>query len=197
MKLIVFAGVAATTLLALAACTTPVNSPTPLASSGPSSPTSSKLTAPQVPNPLDASKFEQDPCTVLSQAQASQVANLTTSSKADGNVAPICSWADNDHNTVAFGFVPGNGGLSTVYKNQDNKSGYFKVAPDVAGYPAAFFGSHDDRNDGGCQVAVGVSNDEVITISADFRNSSPYYSDPCSMAVKAAEAAMATLKGGT
>jgi hypothetical protein len=196
VKLIVIAGVAVTTLLALAACTTPVSSQTPLASSGPSSPTTSKLTAPQVSNPLDVSKFEQDPCKVLSLAQASQVANLATSSKADGNVAPICSWADSNHNTVAFGFVPGNGGLSTVYKNQDNKSGYFKVAPDVAGYPAAFFGSNDDRNRGGCQVAVGVSNDEVITISTDFRNSSPYYSDPCPVVLKAAEAAMATLKGG-
>jgi hypothetical protein len=196
MKLIVIAGVAATTLLALAACTTPVNSPTPLASSGPSSPTSSKLTAPQVPNPLDVSKFEQDPCSVLSQAQASQVANLTTSSKADGTVAPICSWADDDHNTVAFGFVPGNGGLTTSYKNQDNKSGYFAVAPDIGGYPAAFLGPVDDRDDGDCQVAVGVTNDEVITVNASFRDSSPYYSDPCSLAVKAAEAAMATLKGG-
>jgi hypothetical protein len=196
VKLIVSAGVAATALLALAACTTPVNSPTPLASSGPSSPTSSKLTAPQVPNPLDASKFEQDPCNVLSQAQASQVANLTTSSKADGNVAPICTWMDGDHNRITIGFVPGNGGLTTSYKNQDNKSGYFAVAPDIGGYPAAFLGPVDDRNDGGCLVAVGVTNDEVITVSADFRNSSPYYSDPCAMAVKAAEAAMATLKGG-
>ena len=133
---------------------------------------------------------------MLSQAQASQVANLTTSSKADGTIAPICTWVDGDHNRVTFGFVPGNGGLSTVYKNQDNQSGYFNVAHDVAGFPAAFFGPADNRNNGGCQVAVGVTNDEVITVSATFRNSSPRYSDPCPVVVKAAEAAMATLKGG-
>ncbi|MDT7729652.1 MAG: hypothetical protein QOI21_6228 [Actinomycetota bacterium] len=195
MKLIVIAGVAASALLALAACSTPVSSQTPLPSSGPSSPTSSKLTAPQVPNPLDVSKFEQDPCSVLSQTQASQVANLTTSRKTDGNVAPICVWSDSDQNRVTFGFVPGDG-LSSVYKSQDSQSGYFQVAPEVAGYPAVFSGPHDDRNDGRCQIGVGVRDNEVITISATFRNPSPYYADPCSLAVKAAEAAVTTLKGG-
>jgi hypothetical protein len=196
VKQVVIAGLVATTLLALVACSTPVSSQTPLASSGPSTPTSSKLTAPQVPNPLNVSKFEQDPCNVLSQAQAVQIANLTTSRKTDGNVAPICVWTDSDHNRVTFGFIPGNGGLTTSYKSQDSKSGYFAVAPDVAGYPAVYAASHDDRNDGGCLVAVGVSNDEVITVSASFRKPAPYYSDPCALVVKAAEAAMATLKGG-
>lgn len=196
MKRVVSAGLVTTALLALAACSTPANNQTPSASSGPSSPASSKLTAPPVPSPLDASKFEQDPCTVLSQDQATHVANLTTRNKSDGNVAPICTWMDSDHNRVTLGFVPGNGGLATVYKNQDNESGYFKVAPDVMGYPAAFFGPHDDRNQGACQVATGVSNDNVITISADFQNSSSYYSDPCSVVIKAAEAAVTTMKGG-
>jgi hypothetical protein len=183
-------------LLALAACSTPVDDQTPLASSGPSASTSNWLSAPRVPKPLDVSKFDQEPCKLLSQAQASQVANLTASTKSAGNVAPICSWADSDHNTIAFGFVPGNGGLTTVYKNQTNKSGYFEVAPEIVGYPAAFFSPLDNRHDGSCQVGVGVTNDNVITVSADFRNSSPHYSDPCSVTVKAAEAAMTTLKGG-
>ncbi|MEC3978186.1 DUF3558 domain-containing protein [Amycolatopsis sp. H20-H5] len=191
-------GIAATALLTLAACSTPVDNQTPSASSGPSTsaPASGKLAAPQVANPLDASKFEQDPCAVLSQAQASQVANLITSRKATGDVAPICTWSDTDHNTVAFGFIPGNGGLSTSYKSQDSKSGYFAVAPDVVGYPAVYGAPYDDRGDGGCQVAVGVSNDEVITVGVTFRKPSPYYSDPCSLAVKAAEAAVTTIKSG-
>ena len=92
--------------------------------------------------------------------------------------------------------MPGNGGLATVYKNQDNKSGYFKVAPDVGGLPAAFFGPYDDRNDGGCQAAVGVKNDEVFTVGVTLRKSSPSYSDPCAVAVKAAEAVVSTLKAG-
>jgi hypothetical protein len=145
---------------------------------------------------LDTSKFEQDPCAVLTQAQASQVANLASSRKDDGNVAPICTWTDANHNSVAIGFVPGNGGLATVYKNQDNKSGYFKVAPDVGGYPAALFGAADLRSSGGCQMGVGVRNDEVFTVNVSLRPSSPSYSDPCAVTVKAAEAVVSTLKGG-
>ncbi|MEU0531276.1 DUF3558 domain-containing protein [Amycolatopsis tolypomycina] len=192
------AAVAAVAALGVvSACSTPVAKQTPMASSSSAStPAGTSLTAPPVPSPLDTSKFEQDPCSVLSQSQAVQVANLTSTRKSDGNVAPICTWTDSDHNSVAIGFVPASGGLATVYKSQDNKSGYFKVAPDVGGLPAAFFGPYDDRNDGGCQVAVGVKTDEVFTVGVTFRKSSPNYGDPCAVTVKAAEAVVSTLKGG-
>ncbi|MDT8911443.1 DUF3558 domain-containing protein [Amycolatopsis sp. PS_44_ISF1] len=197
MKRSLMAGTAAVTALVLAACSPQSHDETPMASAGPSISTGNKLVAPRVPNALNVSKFEQDPCTVLSPAQAGEIANWTTSSKADGNAAPICTWADKDHNTVTIGFVPGNGGLTTSYKNQDSKYGYFAVAPDVEGYPAVYSAAHDDRGEGGCLVAVGVSDDEVFTTSVSFRkNLSPHYSDPCPVASRTAEAAMVTIKGG-
>ncbi|WP_245614503.1 DUF3558 domain-containing protein [Actinokineospora inagensis] len=162
----------------------------------PSTSAEMSLTAPPVPNPLDTAKFEQNPCAVLSQAQAAQVANLTANRQINGNVAPMCIWTDADSNSVAIGFVPANGGLATVYKGQDNKSGYFEVSPNVGGYPAAFFGSADFRNSGGCQIAVGVHDDEVFTVNIDLQKSSPSYQDPCAISTKAAEAAVSTLKGG-
>jgi hypothetical protein len=188
--------VAAVSVLGVvSACSTPVSQQTPIATSGPSTPAGTSLIAPPVPNPLDTAKFEQDPCAALTQAQASQVANLTANRKTEGNVAPICVWTDADHNRVTIGFVPGSG-LSAVYKSQDSQSGYFKVAPDVGGYPAVFSGSHDDRNEGGCQMGVGVRNDEVFTVNVSLRPSSPSYSDPCTITAKAAEAVVSTLKGG-
>ena len=197
MKRSAVAGTAAMALLTLTACSTRAHDQTPMASSGPTTSTGTKLIAPKVPNPLNVSEFEQDPCAVLSPAQANQVAGWTTSSKADGNVAPICTWMDSDHNRLTIGFIPGNGGLTTSYKNQDNKYGYFAVAPAIGGYPAVYSGPADDRNDGGCLVAVGVSDDEVYTTSVSFRkNLSPHYPDPCPIAVQTAEAAMTTLKGG-
>lgn len=181
----------------MSACSTPVAQQTPIASSSaPSTTAGTSLTAPPVPSPLDTAKFEQDPCAALTQAQASQVANLTASRKTEGNVAPICVWTDADHNRVTVGFVPGNGGLATVYKSQDDKSGYFKVAPNVGEYPAAFFGASDLRNTGGCQIAVGVKNDEVFTVNVTFQQSSSNYSDPCAVSAKAAEAVVSTLKAG-
>ena len=197
MRRPIMAVVAVAALGVVSACSTPVAQQTPIASSSTAStPAGTSLTAPPVPSPLDTAKFEQDPCAALTQAQASQVANLTSNRKTEGNVAPLCVWTDADHNRVTIGFVPGNGGLATIYKDQDSKSGYFKVAPDIGGYPAVFSAPHDDRNDGGCQVGVGVKNDEVFTVGVTFRKSSPNYGDPCAVTVKAAEAVVTTLKGG-
>ena len=130
MKRSTVVGLAVTVLFALTGCSNPAPVQTPSISASESTTANAgKLIVPRVTNPLDLSKFEQNPCNVLTPAQASQVANLTTSSKFDGNVAPLCSWSDTDHNRVTFGFVPGNGGLTTSYKNQDNKAGTSQWLP--------------------------------------------------------------------
>jgi hypothetical protein len=149
-----------------------------------------------VSHPLDAAKFEQNPCDVINQAQAGQIANLTKTRMIADTAGPICRWSDDNYNSVAFSFVHGNG-LSDVYQYQDSQSGYFKVAPDVSGYPAVFSATTDDRLKGGCQMGVGIRNDEVMTVLSSFVASSPYYGDPCSLTQKAAEAAIATLKGAS
>jgi hypothetical protein len=156
---------------------------------------SGKLTAPQVTNPLDVSKFEQNPCGVLTAAQAGQLANLTKTSGSSGGVSPICTWKDDSYNDIGFSFVRG-GGLNDAYAYQDSQSGYFKVAPAVSGYPAVFSGTSDDRTTGGCQLIVGVRNDEEMQVNVSFVASSPHYKDPCAVTQQAAEAAIATLKGG-
>jgi hypothetical protein len=184
----------------LAACSTSTTgNASPSSSPSTASPSSStsvgKSAAPPVTNPLDVVKFEQNPCTVLTTEQATQVASLTTTSGNSGGATPICSWRDENHNSIAFSFVRG-GGLSDAYAYQDSESGYFKVAPDVSGYPAIFSGTSDDRTTGGCQLIIGVRNDEEMTVYSTLRPSSPNYSDPCSLTQKAAQAAIATLKGG-
>ena len=195
---------AAGALLALtvaSSCSTTVAQQTPIASS-PSAPSETgsapgtSSAAPQVRNPLDTAKFDQQPCTALTQAQATQIANLISGQQSAGNVAPVCTWTDADHNRVTVGFLPGNGGLATVYKTRDSASGYFEVAPDVAGYPAVFSATSDLRKDGGCQVVVGVRDDEAFTANVGLLQSSPNYSDPCSLAAKTAEAVVTTLKAG-
>lgn len=187
--------------LSLAACSSSTTgnatpSPSTSASSPSTGASSGTLTAPQVANPLDVSKFEQNPCGLLTAAQAAQVAQLTKTDGGTGGSSPICGWADDSYNSISFGFVRG-GGLSDVYRTQDSQSGYFKVAPDVAGYPAVFSGTTDDRSKGGCQLGIGVSNSEVLTVDSSFTTSSPHYGDPCSVTQQAAEVAIATLKGGS
>jgi hypothetical protein len=76
---------------------------------------------------------------------------------------PICGWRDESRNSIAFSFIRG-GGLSDAYGYQDSQSGYFKGAPDVSEYPAVFSGTSDDRTMGGCQMIIGVRNDEEMTV---------------------------------
>jgi hypothetical protein len=188
--------------LSLTACSgsTPGNAnPAPTTSpTGPSSgPSSSGSAVPQVATPLDVTKFEQSPCGVLTSTQAAQIANLTTSKLGDGATSlPICTWSDDNHNAVDFGFVHGDG-LASAYQYQNSQSGYFQIAPDILGYPAVFTGPSDSRGKGICTMYVGVRNDEVMTVDSTFRTTSPSYADPCSATQKAAEAAMTTVKGGS
>jgi hypothetical protein len=149
-----------------------------------------------VPNPLDATKFEQNPCALLSQAQARQVANLAKTRVISDPAGPICHWSDDADNSVAVSLVRGNG-LRDVYQSRDSEHGYFVPVPNLSGYPAVFSSLSDGRSKGICTMGVGVRNDEVMTVDSSFVASSPYYSDPCSLTQKAAEAAVATLKGSS
>lgn len=183
----------------LAACSNSTGgnaTPSPTAAGPVTETGKTRLTAPPVSNPLNVSKYEPNPCTVLTAAQASQVAGLTKTGENFGGKFPICQWKDDNYNRIGFTFTIG-GGLSDTYSNQDDDSGYFKVAPDVSGYPAVFAGITDDRSKGGCQLVVGVSETVQLVVNSSFDKSSPLYGDPCSVTQKAAEAAIVTLKGGS
>jgi hypothetical protein len=183
-------------LLALAACSSPNGGkPAPASSNQPASSSNAASDVPKVTNPLDVAKYEQDPCSVLTQAQAAQAFNAVRSRKIAGNVAPVCTWNDSENSSLAIGLLPGQGGLATVYQNRSS-TGYFEPAPSIDGYPAVFTNVLDNRSDGGCQVAVGVRDNEAFTSSVILFKQSPSYGDPCSVALKAAGAALATIKAG-
>ncbi|GAB3380077.1 DUF3558 domain-containing protein [Amycolatopsis echigonensis] len=196
MKPFALAATGGLVLLAVTACSTP-GTPVPATPESSSAPTSTSRSVPKVSNPLDATKYEQNPCALLSQSQATEVINAVRNRQSQGLVAPICSWYDADNNRVGLGLLPGQGGLAGAYTNSDSESGYFEAAPDVNGYPAVFAGTTDDRKRGGCQIAVGIKDDETFTSSVALRSASPLYNDPCSLAVKTAAAAITTIKAGT
>lgn len=149
---------------------------------------------PQVTEPLEVARYEQNPCALL--PQAAEVFHAVRSRKIAGNVAPVCTWNDSANSSLAIGLLPGQGGLATVYQNRSS-TGYFEPAPSIDGYPAVFTNALDNRADGGCQIAVGVRADEAFTNSVILFKQSPSYDDPCAVAVKAAKAVVATLKTGS
>ena len=194
-NLIVLASAAGLLLLSATACST---TPTP-GTPGPApsaAPTSTSPSVPKVANPLDVAKYEQNPCALLSAAQATDLIKSVRNGQGKGLVAPICTWYDANGSSIGVGMVPGQGGLAGAYTNSDSQSGYFEAAPDVNGYPAVFAGTTDDRKRGGCQVAVGVKDDELFTTDVMLDKTSPDYSNPCPLAAKAAAAAITTIKAG-
>lgn len=195
-KIITRAAATGLLLIAGTACSSTPGTPNPASSSARSSPTNSAPNAPQVTNPLDVGKYEQDPCAVLTKAQATEVFQAVRNRTSSGNFAPRCTWYDSKDNSISISFLPGQGGLSTSYKNGGGSGGYFEAAPDVSDYPAVYSAVLDDRKSGGCQIGVGVKNDEIFTLSAILDKNSPSYSDPCSLVRKVAEAAVTTIKAG-
>ncbi|WP_370945347.1 DUF3558 domain-containing protein [Amycolatopsis sp. cg5] len=139
-------GVVITAGLLLAGCsgTIPGNAQTTPPTASPS--TSSGLSVPPVANPLDTTKFEQNPCDVLTKEQARELANLTTTKlDAEAPGGAICSWVDENHNDINFS-LNRTGGLETLYRNhRSDDPGYFEPVPSVAGYPAVFADIQDGR----------------------------------------------------
>ncbi|UKD54000.1 DUF3558 domain-containing protein [Amycolatopsis sp. FU40] len=196
MKTTVYAAAGALLLLTATACSSNPGTPTPATSESSAAPSSTASNVPRVTSPLDATKYEQNPCALLSQAQATQLINSVRNRQAAGAVAPICSWYDADGNSVGLGLLPHQGGLASAYQHQDSQSGYFEAIPDIDGYPAVLSGTTDSRKSGGCQAIVGITDDETFTSSILLQPQSPLYQDPCSLAVKTAAAAITTIKAG-
>jgi hypothetical protein len=173
--------------------------PTPSSNSGsPTAASSSGQAVPQVANPLTVSQFEQNPCGLLTTAQANQILpSVRTRVSPGASTNPICSWIDAKQNSVGLGLVKGNG-LSDAYgQRAPGDPGYFEPIPSVAGYPGVYASVSDDRSQGGCTVIVGVRNDEVLTASTAFVDGSANETNPCPLALKTAELGVATLKGGS
>lgn len=166
--------------LALTACTTssagtPTSEPgRPSSSSTGSAPSSDSDTygAPRVENPLDATRFLNDPCSVLTPAQlttfgVSRPGTGDTESPIAKAAGPICNWhADPGvDSTIGVTWQRGNkNGLADLYRMRDEVTEYF-IETTVSGYPAVFNSPVDSRNDGHCGIAVGVSDTLTFTAS--------------------------------
>lgn len=201
----------AITMLSGAGCTTEANgTPTPQSGERPETsqpstsspgPTASEPAqeAPGVDNPLDASRFFTDPCTVLTQAQ------LTTFSitrpgvpETTGGVAeeagPFCTWiaADELGSATGVGFLTGNkNGLSDTYRGRDLFEDFRPTEVDE--YPAVFANSPDLRSMGACTIVVGISDSLAIQATEQGELDAQ---GSCARAKQVAAAVLATIRGG-
>jgi Protein of unknown function (DUF3558) len=157
--------------------------------------------APTVANPLDTTKWQANPCSVLTQAQLTSILPNGQAKAGSSSLGPDCSWHDlaNAEKTpgLGVGFVTANkSGLSSLYENHKNGAmAILNRLPDIDGYPAVVYSNDPGAiQDGACSIAVGVTNQ--LTISADVNMpTGGDKSKACDTAIKLATSAMDTMTG--
>lgn len=197
--------------LAAAGCTTAspgeaTPAPTSEVSSTGSAPTSSgggglpSNGAPKVEDPLeDTSRFEKDPCSILTAAQTQDLKVPATGREEDGTVGLDCEWNNKDtRGWVAIGFLTNNDrGLSAFYaENRRKPYAYLTPLPDIEGYPAIASDSLDRRSQGVCLVQVGVTDQLAFHVDLHLSPANVGTTDACETAAQVAGMALQTMKEG-
>lgn len=155
--------------------------------------------APKVKDPLDASRFEQDPCSILTAAQTRDLNVPATGKKRDGTLGLDCEWRNPDtRGWVTIGFLTNNHrGLSAAYaRNQSEPYAYFTPLSDIEGYPAIASDIVDRRSEGVCIVYVGVTDQLIFSVAMHLSPSNVGTTDPCELGADVAGMALRTIKEG-
>lgn len=154
--------------------------------------------APKVQNPLDVSRFEQDPCLALTQAQA-QALNVPYPGE-PGELAfgKACSWGISGMRSgrVSIDFLSEDPtGLSSAYKSNENGEFAFFEPLEILGFPAVAFDITDGRSSGQCAVGVGTSDTLAFTVNVVLSGVNVGVKDPCEETAKVAEMMLQNMKG--
>ncbi|WP_218951898.1 DUF3558 domain-containing protein [Amycolatopsis anabasis] len=178
----------------LAGCSdTKDGTPSPASPAGQSSGADPGTGVPPVETPLDTARFEQDPCSLLTSAQAQEIAGLVKSTPDNAQGGPSCQWQDPSGFGINIGFIPN--GLRNLYsQHKAGRVSYFEPVASVAGYPGAFGALGDVRAQGTCTLSVGVRNDLAMSVVSTL--GSQRGAQSCQVVLKAAETAVTTIKGG-
>lgn len=158
--------------------------------------------APKVTKPIDASRYEHEPCSVVSQEQLLTLGikiRLATPDAGDPT-GRTCNWAMQRGEGAFSGAVlakNGEGLSSLYYKNEDGGLAFFEAISSLGGYPAVVYDIVDGRSTGRCNAEVGLRDDLSYIMTAVAGTESPYRKTPCELAEKLAGLAVQTMKGGT
>jgi hypothetical protein len=125
--------------------------------------------APGVSNPLVATRFIAQPCTVLTTAQLASLdlgaGTPDTGSSTAKYSGPACTWKNDLKGThVSMGFLIENkNGLADIYRGHaDGQFQAYWEETSVDGYPGVFAGDTDYRKNGGCILVNGFSDSLAV-----------------------------------
>jgi len=205
------AALAGVALFALAGCSSqapgqasPEPSSVPASQPAPSS-AADQLPGPGVPkveNPIDTTQVAKNPCMVLTDEQVQLVFGyaVQASPRPDGAAGPACSWdGDAAHGYPRVGVVVTNAdkrGLTSVYAAKGTGYKFFQPLTPVSGYPAAAYDVSADRRPGECNMAIGVSDTQVIDLEVMQPKARIGSKDPCESGRQVAAMMIGNLQGG-
>lgn len=190
-------------LLLLAGCSDeepgtglPGSDPTGTQTTAPgTNPNGAPADAPKVTNPIeDLEQFMKSPCDMVSKNQAVELGfEASAKPESDTSQGPGCQWENDAGDNFTIVLLKNQPlGISGIYRNQQQYDGFYKYFEpvDIAGYPGVFSDSYDARPSGACTLSVGVTDQQVITLTDRVQG------DPCDVVKKAAEAAVTTMSKG-
>lgn len=154
--------------------------------------------APAVDNPLDTSRYQEDPCQALTEGQAQEFNLNYPGELQDGGLGNECRFQGRT-DARARVFVASLDkypyGLSATYKaNEDGKYSVFEVLPPIEGYPAVVRAGVDDRPNGGCTVDIGTSDEISFSVGVLLAQQFVGTMDPCESVVLVAGEVLRTMK---
>jgi hypothetical protein len=194
-----------TSALLLSACTTTTGgsaSPSnPTADQSPVPPSATGLPGPGVPkveDPIDITRFKQNPCNALTSDQIAELLGPGVTPKTDlkAPAGPSCS-ANPPQVTQASVLVifsnVSDRGLTGVYEARYR---FFLPLAAVDGYPVVAYGLADDRaSRGRCQIAIGTSDTQTVDIGIGQSEENIGKKDPCESARNVASYVLGNIRG--
>ncbi len=153
--------------------------------------------APSVDNPLDTTRFQEDPCATLTTKQLKAL-NLPATGEAKEILRGVaCIWDNREtrgYAQVGF-FTDVDNGLSGAYAaNERGEFPYFEPIPDIDGFPAVLADIEDRRARGICGVLVGATDQLAIDVIVQLSAANVGEKDPCEVVVDVAGMALQTMK---
>jgi hypothetical protein len=154
--------------------------------------------APEVQNPLDATKQLANPCASLTESQLGVLGLAGPAIPGDEasfeDLGPYCAWRDTSGSarfTIGY-IVPNASGLADLYRGQDDGQWAYWEPTTVNGYPGVWQSATDQRKRGHCTISVGIS--EELHFSVTSRGGEP--DTACDQVKDVASAVVDTLKSG-
>jgi hypothetical protein len=154
--------------------------------------------APEVTDPFDAGRFEQDPCLALTESQAKALNIGYPGEPSNGGFGKVCDWRNTELSggRASISFLSDEPrGISSVYRsNNRGELAFFEKLDPLSGYPAVAYGTSDSRKTSGrCAVAVGLSDQLIFIVYLKLSTGNIGHKDPCVIGADVAKMMLTTM----